>query len=394
MQREMNNRVCPLCKQAAATETGANRPATQLCSQCQEMIQRIIPRNNYAASTMVVEQPQYAPASFAPPLAEEADFFDTAEESFNRPDFDLVEETGYPHASQQQDDDQEIYMDLQPPDEDDPDRRSQSYDILEPPPIPETRDKLAAGFEREEVGPLHQPDFLSANIISESKQPESLLADHQAEAVDELSNQEHNESLPDSATDPWDDPLPSWDHSQHEWPLMVGTRQPDALARLRLPVAVLALLAACAAIYFFAYRALSEPVESAATHQQESSPAQPANDVAASSEPQQAPATEAALAVEAAPTNELISAEGAYSLQAASFPNEAAAIEFSQKLASAGIDAYIVPADIAGRGRWFRVRAGRFLTTDEAQKYAALSRQRARAAGMNIQLIVCDYGKN
>jgi len=177
--------------------------------------------------------------------------------------------------------------------------------------------------------------------------------------------------------------------------MMVGTRQPKAHATLRFALAVFALLAACAAVYFFTNQALSEPVESAATNQQESSPAQPAGEVAASSEPQQAPATEATLAASAAPANELASAqEGAYSLQAASFPNEAAAIEFSQKLTSAGIDAYIVPADIAGRGRWFRVRAGRFLTTDEAQKYAALSRQRARAAGMNIQLIVCDYGKN
>jgi cell division septation protein DedD len=82
-----------------------------------------------------------------------------------------------------------------------------------------------------------------------------------------------------------------------------------------------------------------------------------------------------------------------YSLQAASFPNQAAAGEYVEKLIRAGVPAYTVHADIPGRGRWFRVRVGKFVTSDEAARYAAEARQRARAASVDLNLIVCDYQK-
>jgi cell division septation protein DedD len=79
------------------------------------------------------------------------------------------------------------------------------------------------------------------------------------------------------------------------------------------------------------------------------------------------------------------------SLQAASFPNQAAANAFSERLARAGVPAYVVAADIPKRGRWYRVRAGKFATAEEARRYAVEWRQRARAAGIGIDLVTCNY---
>jgi cell division septation protein DedD len=80
-----------------------------------------------------------------------------------------------------------------------------------------------------------------------------------------------------------------------------------------------------------------------------------------------------------------------YALQAASFPNEGGAKAYSDKLVRAGVPAYVIAADIPRRGRWYRVRAGKFAAPDEARKYATEWQQRARAAGINIQLVTVDY---
>jgi cell division septation protein DedD len=82
---------------------------------------------------------------------------------------------------------------------------------------------------------------------------------------------------------------------------------------------------------------------------------------------------------------------GAVTLQAASFPNEPAAREFAERLLKHGIPAYVLRAEIARRGQWFRVRVGRFKDRSEATKFAEQSRQLGRAAGVNLDLVVCNY---
>jgi cell division septation protein DedD len=102
-------------------------------------------------------------------------------------------------------------------------------------------------------------------------------------------------------------------------------------------------------------------------------------------EPEAAPASAPpALASNVQPT---------HSLQAASFPNEAGAKEFAEKLVRAGVPSYILAVDIPRRGRWFRVRVGQFGNAAEASKYALQARQRAKAGGINLDLMVCDYEK-
>jgi cell division septation protein DedD len=80
-----------------------------------------------------------------------------------------------------------------------------------------------------------------------------------------------------------------------------------------------------------------------------------------------------------------------FSLQAASFPNEKGARDYSERLIRAGVPAYVVAADIPKRGRWYRVRAGKFATQEETRKYASEWQQRMRAAGIKVELVSCDY---
>jgi cell division protein FtsN len=79
------------------------------------------------------------------------------------------------------------------------------------------------------------------------------------------------------------------------------------------------------------------------------------------------------------------------SLQAASFPSEASAKQYQDKLVKAGLPAYVVAADIPHRGRWYRVRAGKFGNQEEAHQAAESFRKQAAAAGINLQLVPCDY---
>lgn len=80
-----------------------------------------------------------------------------------------------------------------------------------------------------------------------------------------------------------------------------------------------------------------------------------------------------------------------FSLQAASFPNEPAARQFSEKLVRAGVPAYVIAAEIPRRGKWYRVRAGKFASQEEARKHGLEWQQRARAAGVGIQLVACVF---
>jgi cell division septation protein DedD len=78
-------------------------------------------------------------------------------------------------------------------------------------------------------------------------------------------------------------------------------------------------------------------------------------------------------------------------IQAAAFPSRDTAAAFSEKLARAGIPTYIVSADIAHRGKWFRVRAGRFSSREEASTYLRAWQQQAAAAGISVRFVITDY---
>lgn len=82
------------------------------------------------------------------------------------------------------------------------------------------------------------------------------------------------------------------------------------------------------------------------------------------------------------------SGSGGYTLQVASNPDRAASDAVASELRGRGFDAYVVQAEIPGRGTWYRVRVGRFDSQAEAK--AAL--QRLRSTGTGAGAIVTAYG--
>ena len=62
---------------------------------------------------------------------------------------------------------------------------------------------------------------------------------------------------------------------------------------------------------------------------------------------------------------------GGYQLQTSSFRNEEEAGVFATALRRRGHRAYVEPAQVSGRGSWFRVRIGPFRTKAEATSYRA-----------------------
>lgn len=59
---------------------------------------------------------------------------------------------------------------------------------------------------------------------------------------------------------------------------------------------------------------------------------------------------------------------GGLTLQVASFPNRAEAEKLVSKLSAKGLSPYVVEADVPGKGRMFRVRAGAFASRTEAEE--------------------------
>jgi len=208
----------------------------------------------------------------------------------------------------------------------------------------------------------------------------------------------------EASTDPWATPLPPWDYSQSEWPVLVAESKRKSTVPLRTAIAAVFALLVVGFLYFMINsgstpdrpvadsaaaarasagsesRSAMTPV-SADTRKDASSPeikstsSQPTEQV-----PHDVPAT-----------NEKGSAGGHFSLQAASFPTERDADTFADKLKQAGVPGYVVPADVNRRGRWYRVRVGRFNAAEDAQRFAGEAQQRARAAGLAVQLVVCQY---
>ena len=209
-----------------------------------------------------------------------------------------------------------------------------------------------------------------------------------------------------SVTTTWDS---NWESSS-EWPLLVAPSSEPSLSKPRFAiaaVAVIAMLASAVGFYFLIYRS-SDSQEHRATDGATTTKAPAVEPRAASvgsavtatlAPAVQTPSENSAAAQpkpgegsrDAAATDN--SVQGQFSLQAASFPTQEGADEFAERLRRAGVPSYVVPAELLRRGRWFRVRVGRFNSAEDAQRFAGEAQQRARAAGIAVQLIVCQYGQ-
>jgi cell division protein FtsN len=72
-----------------------------------------------------------------------------------------------------------------------------------------------------------------------------------------------------------------------------------------------------------------------------------------------------------------------YFLQAGSFPNPAEADNLKARLALMGMEANVEPADIAGKGTWYRVRLGPYTRVDDINRI----RQQLTQNGMDVSLV-------
>jgi cell division protein FtsN len=80
-----------------------------------------------------------------------------------------------------------------------------------------------------------------------------------------------------------------------------------------------------------------------------------------------------------------------YFLQAGSFPNPADADSLKARLALMGMEANVEPANVAGKGTWYRVRLGPFTRVDEINRI----RQQLTQNGIEVSLVkVTDTATN
>jgi len=384
MQAETLTRICPLCRRAA----GDASPGTRLCNDCRAMLDPILPR-------VGVVQPDYAVALAGPATVRPAD----VHTSFvHDADFDDVSFAPAPRADQAfaplNEGAAEAF--ITPDQYEDPDvfiAPDQYEDDVEPP--------AHVAEPAPAVAPMRIEPAVAEAAISPAPISETAITET---AITETTINESTPADPmhlnDAASaDPWDDPLPAWEYSHNEWPLLVKAEKPSRRSRSKWPLvalAVVAVVVAAAAYFFFmkprheappAQQALTVPIEPPAA-----APTTPANPTPA---PPAAETKEAPPAKEAspAPTNQGADSQWKHALQAMASPNEGEANAFAERLKSAAVPAYVVRADINGHV-WYRVRVGRFATAEEATRYAAEARNRARAAGVALKdLQVTAYDK-
>jgi cell division septation protein DedD len=195
--------------------------------------------------------------------------------------------------------------------------------------------------------------------------------------------------------DPWDDPLPAYEYSRNEWPMLAKEQPPSLISRLKWPLVAFVVIAAAAAVYFLFIKphgqtpgaSTQEPLTVPVAPLPTAPPASPATATspAPDSEKKETPP---------ASVTQAIDSQSKHTLQAMASPNEAEANGMVERLKSAGLPAYVVRADLGSRGTWYRVRIGGFATHEEAQRFAAEARSRAAAAGVALKdLQVTAYDK-
>jgi len=82
-------------------------------------------------------------------------------------------------------------------------------------------------------------------------------------------------------------------------------------------------------------------------------------------------------------------AQGSYTVQFGASPTKEEAEEKLKQLQAKNVSAYLVKSEVAGKGTFFRVRAGVFSNQSDAKKYGALLQQR----GLITEFFVTNYEK-
>lgn len=457
MHLEMTNKTCALCRRLVAAN--GHPDSARLCEECRSLIQTILPKTN-ANSLLTIEQaqgfaqPQFATTAMAQPagpVSFEEDLGDV--EIASQPgqyqlasfdpvaDFDEVQadritniETAYIDEFKASDEEADTaaaasfcLIDEAMDQSDEPVEQEPEFFIMPEQPADfyegVTASELAPSEKLQKISPS-QDEWLSQSASPAHALETNTQAKIEAENI-EVGNMEPaigSKEIADTETaayreavDPWDDPLPAWEHSRNEYPLYLSS--PDRKRSLNLKFLVVpAILLGCMVAAYFLFR----PGDGSPQNQQavagsgqgkleSPSPVAPPQ-ASETTKPASGDAQQLAQASPASTTPESVekksdsiagatangSAETQWShcLQALASPSADEADQFAKRLIGAGIPAYVISADIANRGRWFRVRIGGFNSAQEAQKFATEVRVRAKAAGVTLKdLNVVDYVK-
>ncbi|MFY9611355.1 MAG: SPOR domain-containing protein [Blastocatellia bacterium] len=414
MQLTATEATCPLCKQPVSGGGGHSDP-TRLCEDCRRMVHAI--RSTKSTSLAVMDSPQARSMPQPPlaiPLQNELQISDEVVARRTRSSHESATQVGEPDllaldplAGFDRDpfDFDELFKDVSfstshvPASPRHSTEASGECDLQVSPAIGETMREAAP-----------QPQCTTAMPAELAEESSAMAA---VNAATPISPAELNESDPVSdcrigftidgppvrpflrhevVTDPLEAPVQHRDHSQEDLPLSVPRIRLSKIARLKLPVAAALVVCCGIAGYFLMYRpSIQASQTSQAVTEQTSAPVTGRQAVPQPLSPAPGAGSEAKESQGLQIENE--NSEVRYSLQAAAFPNKAGADEFCERLKRAGVPAYVASAEIAGRGRWFRVRVGRFETAQDADRFASESRRRARAVGLNLQLIVSSYDK-
>jgi len=390
----MANLICPLCK----CELSAGTLNTRLCEQCQALVQTASrPASLSVAGSSRMLNAQLATASSVPDVAHPplesnevmsvpsasdhvseanplySQLFDTEGEFVATPNHESSDSTLYTTEGNLLEGVAESSM---------PIREEATGDVLQ--------DPLAE----------HESQAFSHSTSSNYLAIETRDTTAPAEESQDRDVSTRHEKV---SADPWEDALPPSEFSRNEWPVLVGPPRDGLITRFKNQIIVTVLLALLAGGYYLIYRqGATQPVIDSPgpllptkVVEPRSSTKQPSNaseiknpsDSTENAERKTTPLAKEMPAV----TTESDNTQGKFALQAASYPNRAAADEFADKLKAAGVASYVVSVELPRRGTWYRVRVGRFSTAADAQKFATEAQLRARAAGMSLELIVSPF---
>ncbi len=415
MQLRATEPTCPLCKHPVSASGGYSDP-TRLCEDCRQMVHTI--RSTSSTGVAVMDRPQarsMPQPQLAIPTQTEVQLTDTVFAQGTSSFHESATQRGEPDPLAF---DSPVSIDRDPFDFDElfEDVSFTTFHVPELPrhssePSGEGGDLLVSPSIAEPMRDAASQTQCIASMPAELAEGPSAMAAVIDAAT--FSPAELNESDPVSdwrtdvttddppvrpffrhevVTDQLEDPVQSHIYSKADHVFLVPRDGLNKTARLKFSVAAALVVCCGIAGYFLMYRpSIQASQTKQAITEQTSAPVTGRLAVSQSLFPASGPGSEAKESQRLHPEKE--NSEARYSLQAAAFPDEAGANEFCERLKRAGVPAYIVAADIAGRGRWFRIRVGRFESTQDAERFASESRRRARAAGLSLQLIVSSYDK-
>ena len=411
MQLTATEPTCPLCKHPTGAGEGQPDP-TRLCDDCRRIVHTIRSNSSARVAVMDAEQtrsiqqpPMSIPVQTEVRLTDEVVALNTTRSATLVGESDLSYLDPLAGLDRDPFDIDELFKDVfvgsSSPDEfpcpsSEPAREGVVQDF---PAMPEPVREAAPQPESTPSVPVEladEPPSMAAVIDATPVSPAEL---YQSDAGCDPQIAFATDGPPvqpllrhEVVTDPLEPPVQNWTYAQVDYPLLVPGAGLGKAARLGLSVAVGLVVCCFIAGYFLLYR---PAIQAAQTRQVDAE--QPSAPLTEPPKVAQPVALSSASGSEATESQGLKTAkdnlDGRYSLQAAAFPNEVDANEFIERLKRAGIPAYVLSVEISGRGRWFRVRVGRFESAQEADRFAFESRRKARAAGLNLQLIVTSYDK-